>query len=224
MKTDIVDKGAILQRDRESFAIAPHIAGGICSSDTLRRIADVADKYQVAAIKITGAQRIALIGINEEDIDKVWEELEIERGAAVGMCIRSIKACPGTTYCKRGVQDSLGLGFALDEIYHGKEVPAKFKIGVSGCPNNCGESWVKDLGFIGMGRGFKVVVGGTAGRKPRIAQELIQVPDIEEAIRLAEKVISFYKDNGEKGERIGRFIDRSGGIEAFRTKVLEEIE
>lgn len=219
VKMDIVEKGAILQRDRETFAVAPHIAGGICSSDTLRRIADVADKYKVSTIKITGAQRIALIGIREEDIDKVWAYLAIEKGAAVGMCVRSIKVCPGTTFCKRGVQDSVGLGLALDEIYHGMEVPGKLKIGVSGCPNSCGESWVKDLGFIGIGRGFKVVVGGSAGRKPRLAELLTEAADIEEAKKITERVISFYKENGEKGERIGPFMDRIGGIEVLRTKL-----
>jgi len=219
VKMDIVEKGAILQRDRETFAVAPHIAGGICSSDTLRRIADVADKYKVSTIKITGAQRIALIGIREEDIDKVWADLAIEKGAAVGMCVRSIKVCPGTTFCKRGVQDSVGLGLALDEIYHGMEVPGKLKIGVSGCPNSCGESWVKDLGFIGIGRGFKVVVGGSAGRKPRLAELLTEAADIEEAKKITERVISFYKENGEKGERIGPFIDRLGGVEVLRTKL-----
>lgn len=219
VKMDIVEKGAILQRDRETFAVAPHIAGGICSSDTLRRIADVADKYKVSAIKITGAQRIALIGIREEDIDRVWADLAIEKGAAVGMCVRSIKVCPGTTFCKRGVQDSMGLGLALDEIYHGMEVPGKLKIGVSGCPNSCGESWVKDLGFIGIGRGFKVVVGGSAGRKPRLAELLTEAADIEEAKKITERVISFYKENGEKGERMGSFMDRIGGIEVLRTKL-----
>lgn len=218
VKTDIVEKGAILQRDRETFAVAPHIAGGICSSDTLRRIADVADKYN-AVIKITGAQRIALIGIKEEEIDNVWADLAIEKGAAVGMCVRSIKVCPGTTFCKRGVQDSVGLGLALDEIYHGMAVPGKFKIGVSGCPNSCGESWVKDLGFIGIGRGFKVVVGGSAGRKPRLAEVLTETADIDEAISLTERVMSFYKENAERGERMGSFMDRIGGIEVLRTKL-----
>ncbi len=165
---DLLDKGAILQRDKETFAIAPHIAGGICDPNTLRKLADVAEKYHAKALKITGAQRIAIVGLKEEDIDKAWADLGIKPGAAVGMCVRSIKVCPGTTFCKRGMQDSVGLGLALDAAYHGMTTPSKFKIGVSGCPNSCGESWLKDLGFLGTPKGFKCIVGGDAGRSPRV--------------------------------------------------------
>jgi NAD(P)H-nitrite reductase large subunit len=155
-----------------TYAIAPHIAGGICDPNTLRKLADVAEKYHAAALKITGAQRIAIVGLKEEDLDNAWADLCIKPGAAVGMCVRSIKVCPGTTFCKRGVQDSVGLGLALDAAYHGMTTPSKFKIGVSGCPNSCGESWLKDLGFLGTPKGFKCIVGGDAGRTPRIGREL----------------------------------------------------
>jgi NAD(P)H-nitrite reductase large subunit len=210
MKKDILEKGAILQRDKETYAIAPHIPGGICNSETLRKLADVADKYKAAAIKITGAQRIALVGIKEEDIDRAWSDLGILPGAAVGMCIRSIKVCPGTTFCKRGLQDSVGLGLALDKAYHGYPTPAKFKIGVSGCPNCCGESWIKDLGFIGTGKGFKIIVGGDGGRTPRIGLELIDGLNIDQAKEMAEKIIEYYRSHAVEKERMGSFIDRIG--------------
>jgi NAD(P)H-nitrite reductase large subunit len=219
VKKDLLDKGAILQRDRETYAIAPHIAGGICDSGTLRKLADVADRYNAAAIKITGAQRIALVGLKEEDLDQAWADLGIKPGAAVGMCVRSIKVCPGTTFCKRGVQDSVGLGLALDAAYHGLATPSKFKIGVSGCPNSCGESWLKDLGFLGTGKGFKCIVGGDAGRTPRIGQELAGELNIDQATALAEKVIQYYRANARERERIGAFIDRIGW-EKFRQDVL----
>lgn len=218
-KKDLLNKAAILQRDRETYAIAPHIAGGICDSDTLRKLADVADKYKAAAIKITGAQRIALVGIREEDLDSAWADLGIKPGAAVGMCIRSIKVCPGTTFCKRGVQDSVGLGLALDAAYHGMATPAKFKIGVSGCPNSCGESWLKDIGFLGTGKGFKCIVGGDGGRTPRIGQELVDGLSIDQAKALAEKAIQYYRTNAKEHERMGAFIDRIG-ITEFRKNVL----
>jgi NAD(P)H-nitrite reductase large subunit len=219
VKKDLLDKGAILQRDRETYAIAPHIAGGICDSGTLRKLADVADRYNAAAIKITGAQRIALVGLREEDLDRAWADLGIKPGAAVGMCVRSIKVCPGTTFCKRGVQDSVGLGLALDAAYHGLATPSKFKIGVSGCPNSCGESWLKDLGFLGTGKGFKCIVGGDAGRTPRIGQELAGELNVDQARALAEKIIQYYRANARERERMGAFIDRIGW-EKFRQDVL----
>lgn len=220
-KKDIIEKGAILQRDKTTYAIAPHIAGGICDPNTLRKLADVAEKYHAAAIKITGAQRIALVGIKEEDIDKAWADLGINPGAAVGMCVRSIKVCPGTTFCKRGVQDSVGLGLALDKAYHGMPTPSKFKIGVSGCPNSCGESWLKDLGFMGTAKGFKIIVGGDGGKTPRIGRELIDGLDIDRSRELAEKIIQYYRTNAKPRERMGAFIDRIG-FDKFRQDILGE--
>ncbi len=209
-KTDLLDKAAILQRDKETYAIAPHISGGICSPATLRKLADVAEKYHAAALKVTGAQRIAIVGLKEEDLDNAWKDLGIGPGAAIGMCVRSIKVCPGTTFCKRGVQDSVGLGLALDKEYHGYATPAKFKIGVSGCPNNCGEAWVKDLGFFGTVKGFTCVIGGEAGRTPRIARQLTTGLTVDQSRALAEKVIKYYCTNAQPRERLGAFIERIG--------------
>ncbi len=218
-KTDLLDKGAILQRDKETYAIAPHIPGGICTPATLRKLADIAEKYGAAALKVTGAQRIAIVGLKEDDLDSAWKDLGLSPGHAVGMCVRSIKVCPGTTFCKRGVQDSVTLGLALDKAYHGLSTPAKFKIGVSGCPNNCGESWVKDLGFFGGARGFTCVVGGEAARSPRIGRELAKDLSIDQCKGLAEKVITYYRENAKSRERLGPFIDRIG-FEAFSRAVL----
>ena len=126
------EKGAVLQRDRETYGIAPHLPCGLVTPEILRKIADVAERYRVPVLKITSAARIAMLGIREEDIDAIWDELGIKPGSVVGICVRSIKVCPGTTYCKRGQADSLGVGRVLDE-YHGLELPGKMKIGVSGC-------------------------------------------------------------------------------------------
>ena len=218
-KTDLPEKGAILQRDRETYAIAPAIPAGVLPPDVLRKIADVAEKYGAAAIKITGAQRMAIVGLREEDIDSVWNDLGMDMGAAIGLCVRSVKTCPGTAFCKRGVSDSLGLGMALHDAYHGMSLPAKFKIGVSGCANCCGESWVRDIGFFGFKDGFKIVVGGNAGRKPRIAKELVYVESIEDAKKVAQRVFDYYKANAKPKERIGEFTDRIG-FEEFTKKVL----
>ena len=134
------EQGVIIQRDKQTYAVAPHIPCGVVKTDTLRRLADVADKYGLQALKITSAARIAMVGIKEEDVNDIWMELGMSPGSAVGLCVRSIKACPGTTFCKRGLQDSLTLGLKLDEKYHGMQLPGKFKMGVSGCPNQCAET------------------------------------------------------------------------------------
>ena len=219
MKKDILEKGAILQRDRESYAIAPHIPGGITDTATLRKICDVADKYGVQSLKITSAQRIALIGIREEELDNVWSDLAQAPGAVIGLCVRSVKICPGTTYCKRGLQDSIGLGLKIDSIYHSMELPNKMKIGVSGCLLSCAESWVKDIGLLGTMNGWKIVVGGTSGIRPRLADVLVEdVPTGEEVLAIVAKIVDFYKAYPKK-VRIGRIIEEIG-MDRFREAVL----
>ena len=219
MKKDILEKGAILQRDGETYAIAPHIPGGITDTATLRKICDVADKYRVQSIKLTSAQRIALIGIREEDLDSAWADLAQAPGAVIGLCVRSVKICPGTTYCKRGLQDSIGLGLAIDSVYHSMELPNKMKIGVSGCLLSCAEAWVKDIGLLGTINGWKIVVGGTSGIRPRLADVLMEdVPTGEEALAIVEKIVDYYKAYPKK-ERLGRIIEGMG-IDRFREAVL----
>ena len=216
-KTDLLDKAAIVQADYETYAIAPHLPGGLCTPQILRKIADVAEKYNAKALKCTSAQRIAIVGLREEDLDNVWAELEIKPGAAIGLCVRSIKFCPGTTFCKRGKTDAVTIGMKLDGKYHGLPLPSKFKIGVSGCANCCSESWVKDLGLIGTLKGWKVVVGGNAGASPQIAQLLCEGLDDQQVLDLADKIISCYEKHDKK-ERLGRFISRIG-INALKKEV-----
>jgi NAD(P)H-nitrite reductase large subunit len=204
------EKGAIPQRDKMTYAVAPHIPCGVISPSLLRKLADVAEKYQAQALKITGATRIAIIGLKEEDIDHVWHDLGMDKGAAVGRCVRSIRACPGNTFCPFGKQDSIGIGMKLDNLYHGTELPGKFKMAVSGCQLCCAESWVRDFGLIGEANGWKVVVGGNVGARPRIANELIAGLDDHQAMQYAKKVIDYYQERANKGERLGRMIDRIG--------------
>ena len=204
------EKGAIIQRDKETYAIAPHIPCGLVTPELLRKLADVAEKYHAKALKITGATRIALVGIKEEDIDSVWEDLGMKPGAAVGLCVRSVRACPGNTFCKIGQQDALGMGMKLDEIYHGLELPGKFKMAVSGCNLNCAEGWVRDVGLYGKAKGWTLTIGGNVGAAPRIGQELLSDLDDEQALAGVEKVVEYYRENAKKGERLGKMIDRIG--------------
>ncbi|NPB08729.1 MAG: NAD(P)/FAD-dependent oxidoreductase [Thermodesulfobacteria bacterium] len=213
------EKGAVLQRDKKTYAIVPHVPLGVVTPEFLRKIADVAEKYGVAAMKLTSADRIALVGLKEEDIDKVWEELGVQPGAAVGACVRSVKVCPGTTFCRLGQQDAIGLGAELDKRYHGYQLPAKFKIGVSGCVNQCAETCIKDLGFVGKPKGWTVMVGGCGGSRPMLARVLTENLSDEEALEIADKIVKYYEANAKKGDRLGRLIERVG-FDEFKKAIL----
>lgn len=220
IKTDLLEQGAILQRDKETYAVVPHIPGGILLDfDYLHKIAEVAKKYGAKAIKMTTSQRLAIVGIKPDDIDKVWKELGMTKGAASGLCVRSVKICPAIHFCKFGQQDAVAVGLSLDELYHGMILPSKFKIAVCGCMNSCTEPAVKDLGIMGTPKGFTVMIGGNAGIKPRIADVLIQNIKQEEVLPLVNKIIIYYKNNGRKYERFGKMIERIG-IEEVKENIL----
>lgn len=211
-------KGVILQRDKQTYAVAPHIPCGVVTPDTLRKIADVAEKYGCAALKLTSAARIALVGLKEEHVDAVWADLGMSPGYAVGLCVRSVKACPGTTFCKRDIRDSLGMGMELDKRYHGRELPDKLKMGVSGCPNQCAETGFKDIGLVGTAKGWKVLVGGCGGARPRIADMLAEGQSDEQALELIDKAMEFFSANAKQRERLARVIDRLG-LDALKQAV-----
>lgn len=212
------EKGAIPQNDNETYAIAPHIPCGIITPDLLRKIADVAERYNAKAIKLTGATRMAIVGLKEQDIDGAWEDLGLDKGAAVGMCVRSIRTCPGTTFCKLGKQDAIGIGMKLDAKYHARELPGKFKMAVSGCKLSCSESWVRDVGLIGFAEGWTLTIGGNVGMVPRIGKELVTGLNDEQVMIAVEKVVQFYSDNAKRGERLGKMIERIG-LEPFREAI-----
>ena len=212
------EKGVILQRDKTTYAIAPHIPCGIVTPDLLERIAAVAKKYNAAALKITSAARIAIVGIQEEDVDGVWEDLNLDKGHAVGLCVRSVKVCPGKTFCRLAKQDSLEMGMKLDKTYHGMTMPSKMKMAVSGCKIQCGENCIKDLSLYGTDTGWTVMVGGMGGIAPRLAEPLVENLSSDEAEAMVEKVLTYYRENSKRA-RIGYMID-SMGIDAFRKEIL----
>ena len=220
VKKDLLEQGAILQRDKNTYAIAPHIPGGIILDfNVLRKIVDVAEKHGAQALKLTSAQRIAIVGIEENKIDEVWEDLGMDKGHAVGLCVRSVKICPATHFCKRAQQDAVTLGFELDKRYHGMTLPSKFKMGVSGCMNSCSESAVKDLGLIGTAKGYKILIGGNAGIKPRIADLLVENVPQEGVLDIVDKVVNYYKENAKNYERLGTMIERLG-FETVKQAIL----
>ncbi|HSR13142.1 MAG TPA: NAD(P)/FAD-dependent oxidoreductase [Thermodesulfobacteriota bacterium] len=212
------EKGAIPQRDNETYAIAPHIPCGVITPEMMRKLADVTERYGAKAVKITGATRIAIVGLKEEDIDSVWRDLGMAAGRAVGLCVRSIRACPGNTFCKLGQQDALGLGLKLDGIYHGMQLPGKCKLAVSGCHLNCAESSVRDIGLIGKPEGWRLLIGGNVGQDPRIAQEIGAGLNDDQALKAVERVIDRYRRDAKKGERLGKMIERTG-IDTFKEAV-----
>lgn len=204
------EKGVILQRDRETYAVAPHIPCGMVTPEVLRKLADVAEKHDLSAMKITSAGRIAMLGVREDDVDAVWADLQMEPGAATGQAVRSIKACPGSSHCKRGQQDSLSVGLELDEKYHGASTPGKVKMGVSGCPNQCAETNFKDIGLVGTPKGWRIFVGGNGGSNPRIGELLVKDLTTEDAMEMVDRILAYYHENAKPRERIGRLIQRLG--------------
>jgi NAD(P)H-nitrite reductase large subunit len=208
------EKGVVIQRDKATYAVAPHLTCGVVDPATLRKLADVAEQRNLT-IKVTGEQRIALIGLREEEVDQVWAELGMAKGHVVGNTVRGVKACPGTDFCKRALQNSLEMGRELDRRYHGIPLPGKMKLGVSGCPFQCSETNFKDIGLVGKAKGWNILIGGNGGGKARIAQTLIENVPTERALELVEGLVQFFKANSRHQERMGRVIERVG-MESLR--------
>jgi NAD(P)H-nitrite reductase large subunit len=210
MKHNLPEKGAILQRDMETFAVKAHMPGGFTTPAALRKVADVVERYNIPALKITGAQRIALIGIPEELLDDVNKDLGELAGGATGLCVRYVKICPGATWCKRGWRASADIGLKMDQRYHRMQIPWKFKMGVSGCQHDCSEVCIKDLGLIATPRGWNVMAGGNGGSRPRFARLLKEdVPSDEEALDVVERIVSCFNSKETKS-RLGKLIDDMG--------------
>jgi nitrite reductase (NADH) large subunit len=150
-----------------TFSVVPRIRGGVTNADELRRIADVADKYEVPLIKITGGQRIDLLGIRKEQLPAIWEELDMPSGHAYAKAVRTVKTCVGTDFCRFGLGDAMGVGIELERAMEGLYTPHKVKSAVTGCPRNCAEAYVKDIGLVAVEGGWELYVGGAAGATVR---------------------------------------------------------
>ncbi|OGW40936.1 MAG: sulfite reductase, assimilatory-type [Nitrospirae bacterium RBG_13_39_12] len=214
-------KGAILQRDKETYAIVPRIPMGVLTPEILEKLAEVARKYKVRIIKITSGQRIALVGIKPEDIENAWKDLGMDIGPAVGLCVHYVQACPGTETCKFGQGDSLGLAAKIEKMYVGKEglIPAKTKFGISGCKLCCGESYLRDIGALAAPEGWTVVIGGNSGGRPRVGDVIAEKRTDNEAFELIKKCVDYYSKNAKARERLPRFIQRIG-VEEFKKNVI----
>ncbi|GLI32901.1 NAD(P)/FAD-dependent oxidoreductase [Desulforhabdus amnigena] len=212
-------KGAILQRDKTTYAIVPRTPVGLVSPEILENISKVVRKYEIPIIKITSGQRMALVGLKADQVDAVWKDLQMDVGKATELCVHYAQACPGTAVCKFGVQDSLGLGLELEKMYEGIDLPAKVKFGVSGCPLCCGESYVRDIGVVGKKGGWTLIMGGNSGGRPRIGDVIAEDLTKEQVIDLVKRCLEYFKENGKKKERTSTFVERVG-IDAVKKAVL----
>jgi nitrite reductase (NADH) large subunit len=204
-----------------TFSVVPRILGGVTSPSQLRRLADVAEKCNVRMVKITGGQRIDLLGIRKEDLPGVWQDLEMPSGHAYTKAFRTCKTCVGTEFCRYGVGDSTSLGIAIETRFQGIEAPHKMKLAVSGCARNCAEARVKDLGAVAVPEGWQVYVGGAAGLRVRAGDLLATVATPEDVLRLMGRFIQYYRENARYAERSPAFVERIG-IEQLRALLLDE--
>ena len=214
---------ANVQKDR-TFSVVPRIYGGVTSAAELRRIADVADKYSVPMVKITGGQRIDLLGISKENLPKVWQDLGMPSGHAYTKAFRTCKTCVGTEFCRYGVGDSTSLGIQIERRFQGIESPHKMKLATAGCPRNCSEATTKDLGAVAVEGGrWEIYVGGAAGSRVRKGDILCVVDSHEAVLKFMGRFMQFYRENGKYLERTYDFVERIG-IERLRRLLVDDAE
>lgn len=214
---------ANIQKDG-TFSVVPQMRGGVTNVEQLRRIADVAEKYDVPMIKLTGGQRIDLLGIRKEDLPKVWADLGMPSGFAYGKSMRTVKTCVGQEFCRFGTGDSTKLGIELEGWLQGMESPAKMKLAVSGCPRNCAESYVKDVGIVAVEGGrWEIYIGGAAGAHIRKGDLLVTVDSAELAKKLTARFLQYYRENANWLERTYAFVPRIG-LDRIREVVVDDAD
>jgi nitrite reductase (NADH) large subunit len=206
-----------------TFSVIPRIRGGVVTADELRAIADAADKYDLPMIKITGGQRIDLLGVKKEQLPAVWEDLGMPSGYAYAKAVRTVKTCVGTQFCRFGLGDAITVGIDLERAMEGLHTPHKVKAAVTGCPRNCAEAYVKDIGLVAVEGGWEIYVGGAAGASVRKGDLLCTVADEHEAQRVALAFLQHYREHGEHLERTYGYMERVG-LEAVQAIVLDPVQ
>jgi nitrite reductase (NADH) large subunit len=212
-----------IQRDG-TYSVVPRMWGGVTSAKELRAIADVAEKYAVPTVKVTGGQRIDLLGVKKEDLPSVWRDLNAAgfvSGHAYGKALRTVKTCVGKQWCRFGTQDSTGLGIKLERATWGSWHPHKVKLAVSGCPRNCAEATIKDLGVVCVDSGYELHVGGNGGIKIRATDFLCKVGTEEEVIEYCCAYLQLYREEARYLERTAPWIERVG-LTHVRERIVED--
>ncbi|RQH04470.1 nitrite reductase large subunit NirB [Paraburkholderia dinghuensis] len=211
---------ANIQKDN-TFSVVPQMKGGVTNASELRRIADVADKYHIPMVKVTGGQRIDLLGVKQEDLPDVWRDLGMKSGHAYGKSIRTVKTCVGSEFCRFGTQNSTQMGIDLETMLANMWSPHKVKLAVSGCPRNCAEAGIKDVGVIAVDSGWELYVGGNGGIKTEVAQFLCKVKTADEVKEYSGAFLQLYREEAYYLDRTVHYIARVG-LDYVKQKVVED--
>ncbi len=216
---------ANIQKDG-TYSVVPRMWGGVTSANELRAIADVVDKFNIPSVKMTGGQRVDLLGVRKEQLPAVWADLNkagLVSGAAYAKGLRTVKTCVGSDWCRFGTQDSTGLGVKLEKFLWGSWTPAKVKLAVSGCPRNCAEATCKDVGVICVDSGYDIVFAGAAGLDILGAQALCHADSEDETIEIVGALVQLYREQGRYLERIYKWAKRVGAP-SIKAQVVEDRE
>ena len=214
---------ANIQKDG-TFSVVPQIAGGVTTPAELRKIADVADKYRVPMLKLTGGQRIDLLGVRKDDLPHIWRDLGIPSGHAYAKSYRTCKSCVGTDFCRFGLGDSTGLAIQIEQKFKGVDTPHKVKMATAGCPRNCSEAMVKDVGVVAVEGGkWEIYIGGAAGSNVRKGDILCVVATDEDVLKYSARFLEYYRENAKYLERTYGFVERVG-IDKIRAIVVHDAE
>ena len=214
---------ANIQKDR-SYTVVPRMWGGVTTPDELRAIADAADKYDVPMVKLTGGQRIDLVGVQRDQLPHIWADLNaagMVSGHAYGKALRTVKTCIGSQYCRFGTQDSVQLGIDLEKLSWASWTPHKFKMAVSACPRNCAEATIKDFGVVGVDGGFELHIGGNGGLKVRVTDLLCRVESEEEVLEYAGAFMQLYREEARYLERTAPWVERVG-FNHVKERIVED--
>ncbi len=211
---------ANIQKDG-TYSVIPRMWGGETTADELRRIANAVDKYKIPTVKVTGGQRIDLLGVKKEDLQGVWNDIGMASGHAYAKALRTVKTCVGSEWCRFGTQDSTQMGKDLERALWRMYAPHKVKLAVSGCPRNCAEAGIKDVGVIGVDSGWELYVAGNGGIKTEVAQFFVKVKTPEEVLEYSGAFLQLYREEGWYLERTVHYVSRVG-LDLVKKKVLDD--
>jgi len=213
---------ANIQKDG-SYSVIPRMWGGETSADELRRIANAVDKYKIPTVKVTGGQRIDLLGVKKEDLVNVWKDIGMPSGHAYAKALRTVKTCVGSEWCRVGTQDSTQMGKDLERAMWRMYAPHKVKFAVSGCPRNCAEAGIKDVGIIGVESGWEMYVAGNGGIKTEVAVFLTKLKTAEEVLEYTGAFMQLYRTEGWYLERTVHYVARVG-LDHVKARILDDHE
>jgi len=213
---------ANIQKDG-TYSVIPRMWGGETTADELRRIANVVDKYKIPTVKVTGGQRIDLLGVKKEDLVNVWKDIGMPSGHAYAKALRTVKTCVGSEWCRFGTQDSTQMGKDLERALWRMYAPHKVKLAVSGCPRNCAEAGIKDVGVIGVDSGWEIYIAGNGGIKTEVAMFLCKLKTAEEVLEYSGAFLQLYREEGWYLERTVHYVGRVG-LDYVKKKILDDAQ